>query len=95
MKRIKKFEENYESYKMDHPFVDDFDILKKELIENIDQVLEIYDDFINDFSPKHWRTTGHHFTELKKMKEEVKNFTPITSDELKIDWVRKERFNKK
>lgn len=90
MARIKKFndKENFDTSK------EDFEIGKKEVLMTIERLIEEYGDFVNDVSPKHWRTTGHHFTELRKMIEEINSFTPITITEKEIDWVREERFKK-
>jgi uncharacterized protein with PIN domain len=71
---------------------DDFLISKKSVLILIDQLIEEYSDFTNDVSPKHWRTTGHHITELKKMRDEIKDrLTPITIEEKEIDWVKDAR----
>lgn len=72
----------------------EFEIGKKELSIRIQELIDIYEDFTNDVSPKHWRRTGHHITELKKMRDEIKDITEITPNESEIDWVKKERFKK-
>ena len=51
---------------------DDFLISKNSVLILLDQLIEEYSDFTNDVSPKHWRTTGHHITELKKMRDEIR-----------------------
>lgn len=56
----------------------EFEIGKKELSIRIQELINIYEDFTNDVSPKHWRRTGHHITELKKMRDEIKDITEIT-----------------
>ena len=71
---------------------DDFEIGKKELMIKINEVLDIYNDFVDDVSPKHWRRTGHHITELNKMLDEISTFTAITKEESEIDWVKDSRF---
>ena len=73
---------------------DDFEIGKREIKDLIRNLIEIYEDFTNDISPKHWRRTGHHITELRKMMDEIDPITPITSEESEIDWVKKSRFSK-
>ena len=72
--------------------VDDFNIGKKELLGKLKECLEIYLDFTNDVSPKHWRRTAHHITELRKMISELDEVTPITEKELELDWVIQSRF---
>ena len=83
MKHIKKFNENI--------LQGDFDTGKKEVLELIDKLYETYEDWVDDVSPKHWRTTGSHFTDLRKMKDNIDNFTCITDDEREIEWVKKIR----
>ena len=73
---------------------DDFEIGKKEVSLKLQELIDIYEDFSNDISPKHWRLTGHHITELRKMLDELKGVTEITPEEKEIDWVKKERFKK-
>jgi len=55
---------------------------------------EEYDEFLYDIAPTHWRTTGHHYSELRRMKEDVEEFTAISPDEEQIDWVKKQRARK-
>lgn len=84
MGHIRKFNENL--------YKDDFEIGKKEVLILIDKLYEAYSDFINDVSPKNWRTTVHHLTELRKMKEDIGRFSEITKEESEIDWVKDQRF---
>jgi hypothetical protein len=51
---------------------------KAKVLDKIDELMEVYDKFTTMVSPKHWRTTGTHFTELRGMKENVKEFTEAT-----------------
>lgn len=69
-----------------------FETIKKELVESFSKVLDIYEDFVDDVSPKHWRRTGHHITELKKMISEIDSLTPITKEEEELEWVKEYRF---
>jgi hypothetical protein len=69
----------------------DFESLKSGVINRLDRLIEEYEDFTNDVSPKHWRTTGHHLTELKRMKEDISRISEITEPEKDIDWVRQNR----
>lgn len=48
----------------------------------------MYEDFSKTVAPKYWRLTGHHFTELKKMKEDIDKFQEITKEDKENDWVR-------
>lgn len=71
---------------------DDFLISKKSVLILLDQLIEEYSDFTNDVSPKHWRTTGHHITVLKTMRDEIKGrLTPITIEEKEMGWVKDAR----
>lgn len=81
---IRKFNEHSEQ--------SDFETLRKGLLFKLDRMVEEYEDFTNDVSPKHWRTTGHHLTELRKMREDILRMSEITPDEKEIDWVKKSRF---
>lgn len=79
--------------KYDHS-KEDFEIGKKEVEMAIDSLLEKYLDFTNDVSPKYWRTTGTHITDLKKMLEDLKRFEPISIEEKENEWVKEVRFKK-
>jgi hypothetical protein len=93
--KIKKFNEGaIKKPSLDEDFdqsKEDFEISKKSTLQLIDSLMSEYEDFLNDVSPKHWRRTGHHFSELRKMKEEINDMTPITKSEKEIDWVKKQR----
>jgi hypothetical protein len=52
--------------------------------------MEEYEKFTKTVSPKNWRTTGHHFTELRKMKDDIVNFSELTEKEKENEWVRKQ-----
>jgi len=80
---IRKFNEHSEQ--------SDFETLRKGVLFKLDRLVQEYEDFINDVSPKHWRTTGHHLTELRKMREDILRMSEITSDEKEVDWVKKSR----
>jgi hypothetical protein len=87
MKHIKKFESKEKSI-----YQEDFEIGKRETVMKIDELLEVFGDFINDVSPRHWRRTGHFYTELESLKSEIESFTPMTSEESEINWVKDQRF---
>jgi hypothetical protein len=70
---------------------DDFHICRKEVLKKLDELYKIYEDLTNDVSPKYWRSTGHHLTELRKMKEDIEKFEAISDKEMDNDWVRKNR----
>lgn len=55
---------------------------KEKIIKMVDDLMGEYDEFTKMVSPKHWRITGSHFCELRKIKEELPNFSNITKKEL-------------
>jgi len=84
---MKKKEETFDQSR------DDFDMCRRTINSLLDDIIVEYEDFTNDVSPKHWRSTGHHLTLLRNIKEEIENFTPITIEEKNLEWVRKSRFD--
>jgi len=81
MKHIRKYNENNS-----FSFSDE----KDKVIDMINLFMEEYEKFTKTVSPKNWRTTGHHFTELRKMKEDIVNFSELTEKEKENEWVRKQ-----
>ena len=79
---IRKFNENYS----------DFESAKKYLLKNLKDLIKEYEEFTNDVSPSHWRTTGHHLTELKRMEEQIQEMKEISEKEKDLDWVQQNRF---
>lgn len=96
MKYIKHFEGETKKYLKStyDNSKDDFEIGKKDVIKILTNLLEVYGDFTNDVSPKYWRTTGHHITEIKNMIEDLERFEPISIEEKQLDWVKDSRFKK-
>lgn len=80
--KIRKFNEDYS----------DFESGKKYLLKNLNDLIKEYEDFTNDVSPSHWRTTGHHLTELRKMVEQIQDMKEISEKEKEIEWVQQNRF---
>lgn len=72
---------------------DDFDFGKKSVLLAIDTLIQEYEDFSRNISPKNWRSSGTHFTELRQMKENINRFEPVTAEEKEIDWVKQARAN--
>jgi len=70
--------------------VSKFDEQKKEIECEIQAVIDRYVDFTSSVSPKHWRTTGHDITELRKVKRDVMELTEMTEDEKKFPYVKEE-----
>lgn len=61
-----------------------FEEKRNSFIEKFNDAMEAYDELTKSVSPRNWRTTGHHFTEMKKIKEEVVDLKEITSTEQKM-----------
>ena len=80
MKHIRKYNESNS-----FSFSDE----KEKVINMINSLMEEYEKFTKTVSPKNWRTTGHHFTELRKMKEDIVNFSELTEKEKENEWIRK------
>jgi hypothetical protein len=81
MKHIRKYNESNS-----FSFSDE----KDKMIDMINSFMEEYEKFTKTVSPKNWRTTGHHFTELRKMKDDIVNFSELTEKEKENEWVRKQ-----
>ena len=81
MKHIKKFNESTTELSF-------FEEEKEQLVNTIQELLNLYEDFSKTVAPRHWRSTGHHFTELKQMKEDIEEFQEITKEDKENDWVR-------
>ena len=62
---------------------DSFEIEQEKLISEFDNLYHLYNEFSKRVSPKHWRITGAHFTEMRKMMNEIPKFTEITAEEQK------------
>jgi hypothetical protein len=71
---------------------EEFDGKREEFINKLDEFAREYNKFITIVSPSNWRTTGHHLTELRKMKDDIKNFKPLTNKDLENDWVRNQLY---
>jgi predicted esterase YcpF (UPF0227 family) len=58
---------------------------KDEVLNLINSFMEEYEKFTKTVSPKNWRTTGHHFTELRKMKDDIVNFSELSKKKKKMN----------
>ena len=74
--KLKRFEEINEA-KGDKDNIK-FEAKKAKVLDKIDELMEEYDEFTTMISPKHWRVSGSDFTELRKMKDDVMEFTEAT-----------------
>lgn len=67
-----------------------FEEEKSKIIEDLKKFMDDYSDFLTTVSPDYWRSSGHHYSELNKMIEDINRFKEITEEESKRDWVDKE-----
>jgi hypothetical protein len=67
----------------------DFHKRRNKMVDKLNAFILEYKEFTKEVSPKNWRTTGTHCTQLDKICAEIQNLQPITEADKKIDWVRK------
>ena len=84
--KLKRFEEINERLDIDQ----DFEGQKAEILSKLDEFMHDYEVLSIAVSPKHYRTTGSHFTELRKMQREIAEFTHILPTERENKWVKKD-----
>ena len=58
-----------------------FEEQKKNILKDLEDFTKKYDEFTKLISPKNWRSSGHHFSELKQMSEQISRFEEITNFE--------------
>lgn len=58
-----------------------FEKRKEKLLKKLNSLMNEYDEFTNQVSPKHWRTTGTHFAQLRTIESEVNDFTEISEEQ--------------
>lgn len=58
-----------------------FETKRNEFLQKFQEAMDAYDELIKEVSPKNWRTTGNHFTEMKKIKKETVDLKEITTVE--------------
>ncbi len=63
---------------------------KAKVLDKVDELMDAYDDLTVLVSPKHWRTTGSNFTEMKKIKEDVKTFSEATEKDKENKYYKEE-----
>jgi hypothetical protein len=67
----------------------DFLIKRNKIVDKLESVRKEYEEFLNDVSPKHWRSGGTFNADLKEMFIKIQSFEEITDAEKEIDWVKK------
>ena len=68
----------------------EFQLMKDELNQKLDDVIQSYDKFLKSISPSQWRGTGTHFRNLSDLRDDIKYFKPLTDKDLENEWVRDE-----
>ena len=63
---------------------DKFTREKQLMIVKLTHFLHDYDEFTKSVAPQNYRTTGHHFTELRNMMETISEFEEITAGQLDL-----------
>ena len=66
----------------------EFQKMKDSISKKLDNFIKSYDVFSSSVSPINWPTSGHYYTELKKMKQNIQYLQPITNKDLEQEWVR-------
>lgn len=67
-----------------------FEADKQLLLIKIEALRKEFGELTKQVAPKHWRTTGTLYSNLHKMEHDLKEFTEISKEDLKLPWVRKE-----
>lgn len=83
-KHIKRFDEINEE--VDNSFSDE----KDNILNKLELFTKEYEEFTKKVSPKNWRSTGHHFTELRNIKDDISKFSEITDKDKESDFVKKQ-----
>ena len=74
----------------------EFEEKQKEILNKLDSFIKSYDEFTKKVNSKYWRRTGAHYSELKQMISDIKEFEPLKMSELEKDeWVRDALFTDK
>ena len=66
----------------------EFQEMKDDMSIEIDNLMINYEEFTKSVSPNHWRSTEFHFTNLKKLKDEIQRFGPLKPEDLEDEWIR-------
>lgn len=62
---------------------------KQEMINELTNLLEKYNEFTKKVSPKNYRTTGEHFSAIRNMREDIQYLEEITDVERDSEIYRK------
>lgn len=64
----------------------EFEQKRKFLIKSLENLMDEYNEFAQNVSPKNWRTTGNHFTHFKKIRTEIFGLEMIKESEKTEDY---------
>ena len=65
-----------------------FLIKRNKIVDKLEKVRKEYEEFLNEVSPRHWRSGGSFNTQLKEMFIKIQDFQEITDEEKQNDWVK-------
>lgn len=66
----------------------EFQKMKNDITKKLSSFIKSYNTFSRSISPHNWRTSGHFYTEFIKLRNDIKNFKPITNKDLENDFIR-------
>jgi hypothetical protein len=94
MGTIKKFNEMSDEFNIE-PLSGEtvnFDIDKKEVLRELDNFMNKYEELSRVVSTKNWRTTGNHFSEMRKIRREINALQEMSPQERVDlpDWAQEE-----
>jgi hypothetical protein len=64
-----------------------FETKKAEILRKLEELQKDYDSFSGLISPKFWRSSGGHFSNLNYMKRDIERYTQITPEEAESEIV--------
>ena len=68
-----------------------FEFKRQLLLIKVESLKKEFEEFTKQVAPSHWRTTGTLHANLTKMEKDVKDFTEISKEDLKITRIQKFR----
>lgn len=92
MRHIKKFNEGThldDETGLKYLTDGEFQKRREDIINQLKVLIENYNEFTKMISPEHWRSSGHIYTELKKIESQIVKWKKISKEQLDNKWVRK------
>jgi hypothetical protein len=62
-----------------------FESKKAEILKKVEELAKEYEGFTELVSPKFWRSSGSHFSTLRRMANDIPRYTKITEEEAKSE----------